>query len=183
MDHLVGVLGCQVELVEWHEESTEQSHQQTQVDAVFEVRSQISDFEVKFVQVLVDESDERLLDDLQFLGCVVEEGIEGIAFTAHTNVVISTGDGFLEFPKKEVMSQLKSTALTQVNLLGGQLCSIFLHHDDGDGDVLWKTNRCSEVADKGDQQMQDGNDVLGVNAFDGPFGSRVMEAESLKIMN
>lgn len=46
--------------MQWHKESTEQAHHKAQIDAVFEVRIQIVDVKVQFVQMLVNERDQRL---------------------------------------------------------------------------------------------------------------------------
>lgn len=38
VDHLIDILWRQVELMQWHKEATQQTHQQAQVDTVPEVR-------------------------------------------------------------------------------------------------------------------------------------------------
>lgn len=90
-----------MELVEWREESTKQSHQKAQIDTVFEVGTEIDDFEVQFVQMFVDERHEGFLYNLKFFRCVVKESIESIAFATHSNVVVSAGYDFVEFSKRK----------------------------------------------------------------------------------
>ena len=86
-----------MELVEWHKKSTEKSHDKTQVNAVLEVRSQVDDFKVQFVQMFVDEGDQRFLDDLKLFRCMVKKCVEGVSFTSHANIIVGAGDDFLEF--------------------------------------------------------------------------------------
>lgn len=90
-----------MKLVQRCKESTEQPHEQTQVNSILEVWSQVDHLEVQLIQMFVDEGDERFLDNLKFLGGMVEESIESITLAAHSNVVVGAGDDFLVFPKIE----------------------------------------------------------------------------------
>lgn len=50
----------QMEEVERSEESLEESHQQSEVDTIVELTVQFGNFQIDFVQMLVDERYERL---------------------------------------------------------------------------------------------------------------------------
>lgn len=86
--HLVSVLGRQVEVVQWHKESSEDSHQNAQVHTVPEVRAQVLDLKVQLVQVLVDESDQRPFDDGQLVRGLIEQSVECIWLASHAHVVV-----------------------------------------------------------------------------------------------
>jgi hypothetical protein len=104
VNHLIGALGCEIKLVEWHKESSQQAHQQAQVDAILEISRQVAHFKVQLVQVLVDERYQRLLDDLQLLWCVIEERVKGVAFATHSDVVVGARDELLVFPKSTMLN-------------------------------------------------------------------------------
>lgn len=100
VDHLVGVLWRQVEVIERNEEPAQQAHQQTEVDAVLEVGAQASNFKVEFVQVFVDERDQRLFHDSKLIRSTIEQSVEGVAFASHSDVVVLRGELLLVFPEK-----------------------------------------------------------------------------------
>lgn len=56
--HVFNRFWCQVEFIQWHKETAKQTHQKTQVNAIFEIRIQIVHFEVQFIQMLIDECDQ-----------------------------------------------------------------------------------------------------------------------------
>lgn len=49
-----------MEFIQWHKESTKQTHQKAQVNAILEISIQIVHFEIQFIQMLIDECDQRL---------------------------------------------------------------------------------------------------------------------------
>lgn len=98
--HILRVSGRQMELMQWHKETAQQTHQKAQVDTVFEISAQILYFEIQFAQMFVDERDERLLYHGQFVRCTIEQCIEGIAFATHANIIVLRCDLLLEFPRR-----------------------------------------------------------------------------------
>lgn len=97
MYHLLRWLGLQMKIIQWHEESTEQSHQQAQEDTVFEISTQTVHFEVQFVQVFVDKSYQRFLNHGQFVGGTIKQRIECISFATHTDIIVLRSDLLLKF--------------------------------------------------------------------------------------
>ncbi len=112
--------------------------------------------------MLIDESDQGFLNDGQFFGSMIEESIKGISLTSHANIFILTSDLFVEF-------------------LWCQFSTSFLNDYDNDRHIFWQANWSTEMSDKGDQQMQNCNDIFWVNTFDTPLGKVVVVAQGLEL--
>ena len=110
------------------------------------------------IEVLVDESHERLLDDQQLVRGVVEQSVEGISLTPHTHVVVEPGELLRDDPVGEDALPLGDDH--------------HVHHH-----VLREPDGGPEVPGKGHQQMEDGDDVLGMNRLDTPPRLVPLEAE------
>ena len=106
---------------------------------------------IYLVQMLVDEGDQRLLDDHQLVRGVVEQRVEGVPLAAHAHVVVAAGQ------------LLGDDAVGEDALALGD--DHHVHHH-----VLGEADGGAEVPGEGDQEVEDGHDVLGVDGLDAPPG-------------
>ena len=106
---------------------------------------------IYLVQMLVDEGDQRLLDDHQLVRGVVEQRVEGVPLAAHAHVIVAAGQ------------LLGDDAVGEDALALGD--DHHVHHH-----VLGEADGGAEVPGEGDQEVEDGHDVLGVDGLDTPPG-------------
>ena len=85
-------LGSEVEVVERHKVALQETGQEAEVDTVGELAVQLGHLQVDLVQMLVDKGDKALLDHLELVWGVVEQGVKGVALTPHTDIVVVGGE-------------------------------------------------------------------------------------------
>ena len=108
--------------------------------------------------MFVNEGHQGLLDDHQFVRGVVEQGIEGVPLTSHTDIVVQSGQ------------LLRDDSVGEDPLSLGD--DHHVHHH-----VLGQPDGGPEVPGEGDQQVEDGDDVLGVDGLDTPPGLVSLEPQ------
>ena len=140
-----------MEVIERYKVSIQQTTQQTQIHPISELRVQVSHLQVDLVQLLVDEGDQRLLDNQQLLRSMVKESIKGVSLTPHPHIIIVT-------------SQLLGN-----DSVGEDPLSLGHDHHVHD-DILRESDGGSEVPGQGDQEVEDGDNVLGVDGLHAPPG-------------
>ena len=106
---------------------------------------------IYLVKMLIDEGDQRLLDDHQLVRGVVEQRVECVPLAAHADVVVAAGQ------------LLGDDAVGEDALALGD--DHHVHHH-----VLGEADGGAEVPGEGDQEVEDGHDVLGVDGLDAPPG-------------
>ena len=111
------------------------------------------------VEMFVDEGNQRLLHHQQLVRCVVEESVECVSLTSHPDVVI------------EPRQFLSDDAVGENALPLGD--NDHVHHH-----VLREPDGGPEVPRQGDQEVEDGHDVLGVDRLDTPPRLVPLEAEN-----
>ena len=101
--------------------------------------------------MLVDEGHQGLLDDHQLVRGVIEQGVEGVPLASHADIIVQTGQ------------LLRDDSVGEDPLpLGDD------HHINHD--VLGEPDGGPEVPGEGDQEVEDGDDVLGVDRLHTPPG-------------
>jgi hypothetical protein len=110
-----------MELIQWHKESTQQSHQKAQINTIPEIGSQIGHLKVKFVQMFIHKRHQGLkqkkklnkkciqstrtmnniylFDNGELIRCMIKQRIEGIPFASHANIIVLIRNLFFEFTK------------------------------------------------------------------------------------
>ena len=108
--------------------------------------------------MFVDEGHQRLLHDHQLVRGVVEQGIEGIPLTSHPDIVVQPGQ------------LLRDDSVGEDALPLGD--DHHVHHH-----VLGQPDGRPEVPGQGHQEVEDGDDVLGVDGLDTPPGLVSLESQ------
>ena len=108
--------------------------------------------------MFVDEGHQRLLHDHQLVRGVVEQGIEGVPLTSHPDIVVQPGQ------------LLRDDSVGEDALPLGD--DHHVHHH-----VLGQPDGRPEVPGQGHQEVEDGDDVLGVDGLDTPPGLVSLEAQ------
>ena len=108
--------------------------------------------------MFVNECHQGLLDDHQFVRGVIEQSIEGVPLTSHTDVVVQSGQ------------LLSDDSVGEDPLPLGD--DHHIHHH-----VLGQPDGGPEVPGQGHQEVEDGDDVLGVDGLHAPPGLVSLEAE------
>ena len=106
---------------------------------------------IYLVKMLIDEGDQRLLDDHQLVRGVVKQRVEGVPLAAHADIVVAAGQ------------LLGDDAVGEDTLALGD--DHHVHHH-----VLGEADGGAEVPGEGDQEVEDGDDVLGVDRLHTPPG-------------
>lgn len=92
---------------------------------------------------------QRLHDQVQLVGRLLEERIERVVLECTVHLFVLFGNSFGHASNHQLTVQ-------------------FANSDHGDGDVGGQADRGAEVARQADQQAQRRHEVLGVNQFDRP---------------
>ena len=106
---------------------------------------------IYLVKMLIDEGDQRLLDDHQLVRGVVEQRVECVPLAAHADIIVAAGQ------------LLGDDSVGKDTLALGD--NHHVHHH-----VLGEADGGAEVPGEGDQEVEDGHDVLGVDGLDAPPG-------------
>ena len=98
------------------------------------------------------------LHHLQLVRSVVKQGVEGVALTPHAHVVVEGGELLGDHPVGEHALPLS-------------------HNHNIHNNILGETDGGPEVASKGDEEVEDGDDVLGVHRLDTPACLVALQAQ------
>lgn len=149
VDLLVKILWGEEKVVERHKISLQQPHQQHQINTICKLCVQFRHLKVELVEVFVHKRDQCLFDDIQFIWSVVKQGVESVALMSARESLCVASDFLL-------------------NLSGLEDALSFLDNHYLNGDMVWQSDRCSEVLRQCHQQVQDGNYTLSMNRVNIP---------------